>query len=319
MKWWKEVLVDYLSFSVKERLGALFILLVISLSILLPMVFSKTGAAGVQEADSAWMAAIAQLERQSPPDDRKNNRKEDNNEYYQYDRRASNPGQPQQPTKLFFFDPNTITGETWKKLGLSQRTIQTILNYRAKGGQFRKPEELARIYGLRREDYDRIAPYIRIKYKEEKKPDEYVKPAYSSKSKNSYEPIDINIADTAAFINLPGIGSKLASRIILFRGKLGGFHAIEQVSETYGLPDSTYQKIRAYLKIGNTAVRKININTANLDDMKGHPYIRYKLAQAILAYRNEHGPFQKIDDLKKLMALSDDQLKKLSPYLIVGE
>ncbi len=319
MKWWKEVFVDYLSFSVKERLGALFILLVISLSISLPMVFSKTGAAGAQEADSTWMAAIAQLERQSPPDDRKSNRKEYDNEYYQYDRRPSNPARPEQRAQLFFFDPNTISGETWKKLGLSQKTIQIILNYRAHGGQFRKPEDLARIYGLRREDYERIAPYIRIETKENKSTDEYPRPAFSSKQKHSYEPVDINTADTTAFINLPGIGSKLASRIINFREKLGGFHSIEQVSETYGLPDSTFQKIRAYFKLGNSPVRKININAAALDEMKDHPYIRFKLAQAILAYRNEHGPFQKIDDLKKLMAFSDDQLTKLSPYLSVGE
>ena len=319
MKWWKKVLVDYLSFSVKERLGALFILLVISLSILLPMVFSNTGAAGVQEADSTWMAAIAQLERQSKPDDKKNNNREDNAEYYQYDRRRSNTNRTGQTAQLFFFDPNTISGEAWKKLGLSQKTIQIILNYRSKGGQFRKPEDLARIYGLRRQDYDRIAPYIRIETKQEKIPDEVARPAFSSKQKGSIEPVDINTGDTTAFIKLPGIGSKLATRIINFREKLGGFRSIEQVSETYGLPDSTFQKIRAYLRIGNTAVKKININTATLDDMKGHPYIRYKLAQAILAYRNEHGPFQKTDDLKKLMVITDDQLTKLSPYLSLGE
>ncbi len=319
MKWWKEVVVDYLSFSGKERVGALFILLVISLSIFLPMAFSKSGAPGTEEADSTLMAAIAKLERQSPPVDKKNNNREDNAEYYQYDRRRSNTYQTEQTAQLFFFDPNTISGEAWKKLGLSQKTIQTILNYRSKGGQFRKPEDLARIYGLRRQDYDRIAPYIRIETKQEKTPDEVATPAFSSKQKGNTEPVDINTGDTTAFIKLPGIGSKLATRIINFREKLGGFHSIEQVSETYGLPDSTFQKIRTYLKPGNTPVKKININTATLDDMKDHPYIRYKLAQAILAYRIEHGPFQKIDDLKKLMVFTDDQLIKLSPYLSLGE
>jgi DNA uptake protein ComE-like DNA-binding protein len=41
--------------------------------------------------------------------------------------------------------------------------------------------------------------------------------------------VDINSADTSAFIALPGIGSKLAARIVNFRDKLGGFYSIEQV------------------------------------------------------------------------------------------
>ena len=44
--------------------------------------------------------------------------------------------------------------------------------------------------------------------------------------------VDINTADTTAFISLPGIGSKLAARIVNFRDKLGGFYSIDQVGET---------------------------------------------------------------------------------------
>ena len=58
------------------------------------------------------------------------------------------------------------------------------------------------------------------------------------------QPVDINLADTSDFINLPGIGSKLSQRIIAFRNKLGGFYSIDQVGETYLLPDSTFQKIK---------------------------------------------------------------------------
>ncbi len=61
------------------------------------------------------------------------------------------------------------------------------------------------------------------------------------------KPIDINRADTLAFQQLPGIGSKLANRIVLYRKKLGGFTSVEQVGQVYGLKDSVYKRIKPSL------------------------------------------------------------------------
>jgi len=129
--------------------------------------------------------------------------------------------------------------------------------------------------------------------------------------------IDINTADTSAFISLPGIGSKLAARIVTFREKLGGFYSVEQIGETYGLADSTFQKIKQYFKLDNASVKKININTATVDEMKSHPYIKYSLANPILAYRNEHGAFSKIEDVRKVMIITDQIYEKIAPYLTI--
>ncbi|MBO9571783.1 MAG: helix-hairpin-helix domain-containing protein, partial [Chitinophagaceae bacterium] len=62
-------------------------------------------------------------------------------------------------------------------------------------------------------------------------------------------PIDINTADTTAFISLPGIGSKLANRIVSFRSKLGGFNSVEQIRQVYGLRDSVFQLIYPMLTV----------------------------------------------------------------------
>ena len=88
-------------------------------------------------------------------------------------------------------------------------------------------------------------------------------------------------------------------------------------AETYGLPDSTFQKIKPYLKIENAIVRKININTATLEELKNHPYIRYNIATPIISYRNEHGFFLKIEDLKKVMAVTNEIFNKIAPYLTI--
>lgn len=127
--------------------------------------------------------------------------------------------------------------------------------------------------------------------------------------------IDINLADTAAFIALPGIGSKLASRIVLFREKLGGFYSVKQIAEVYGLKDSVYQKIVSYLKCDAAAVRKLHINIAGKDELKQHPYIRWQIAEAEVAYREQHGRFNSLNDLAKINLIDSVVLTKMIPYL----
>ena len=274
--------------------------------------------------DTAWMAAVKKLEIKAPDSSGDYYPKNDNENafVFQYDKRKSSYNENAiAKGELFYFDPNTTKSSEWKRLGLRDKTIKTIENYLNKGGHFYKPEDLQKIYGLHVDEYERLKLYIKIESSSSKHNDDFA----SSNSKDGTEPaktytahyssIDINMADTTAFISLPGIGSKLASRIVNFRDKLGGFYSIDQVGETYGLPDSTFQKIRQYLKIDNLSVKKININTATVDDLKVHPYIKFSIANPIVAYRNEHGAFSKIEDIKKVMAVTDDIFKKIAPYL----
>ena len=93
---------------------------------------------------------------------------------------------------------------------------------------------------------------------------------------------------------------------------------ISNVDETFGLPDSTFQKIKGFLVISYTELRQININTATIDQLKSHPYIRYVIANAIVQYRNQHGNFTAIDDIKKIMLITEDVFNKLAPYIVVN-
>jgi competence ComEA-like helix-hairpin-helix protein len=70
------------------------------------------------------------------------------------------------------------------------------------------------------------------------------------------------------------------------------------------------------LSLSTLNLRKININTASLEELKAHPYIRWQLANALLEYRNQHGPFLTVEDIKKLFLITDEIFKKISPYLI---
>lgn len=320
---WKKIVAEYFTFTRGNRIAILAILCITIGVFFLPDALSKSTSSKQVVNDTDWIAAMKKIE-QKEDDNSSNftNYNENNSSNYQYDRN-SNKYYPKSKGELFYFDPNTLTAAGWKKLGLRDKTIGTILNYVSKGGKFRKPEDLSRIYGLFPNEFERIEPYIKIEstgtqsYNNENlenKPQNNTAPkTYASR----YSIIDINTADTTALISLPGIGSKLSARIISFRDKLGGFYSINQVGETFALPDSTFQKIKQYLKLETASLRKININTATIDELKAHPYIRYQLAKPIIAYRNQHGNFAAIEDIKKIMVVTDEIFIKIAPYLSV--
>ena len=106
-------------------------------------------------------------------------------------------------------------------------------------------------------------------------------------------------------------------RIINFRDKLGGFYKAEQVAETFGLADSVFQKIKSRLTLSNSAVKQFNINTASVDELKAHPYIKYNLANAIVQYRTQHGNFASVADIKQIMMVTEEMYSKAAPYLKV--
>jgi DNA uptake protein ComE-like DNA-binding protein len=137
--------------------------------------------------------------------------------------------------------------------------------------------------------------------------------------RNKIEPFDINRADTGLLVALPGIGSRLAARIVQFREKLGGFYKIEQVSEIYGISDSVYQMIRPFLFLDSIKIRRIPVNESDFELLHAHPYIQYAEARAIIQYRKQHGPFKEINDLLKISILNIGWLQKAGPYLSIGE
>ncbi len=314
---WKHFVKDYLIYTKKERKGIIYIVFIVSLIILSPFLFSfftkKT-----QYSHKQFAEEISKLSLEAP--DSISEKKYSKNADYNFDDYSTNGKQNYDAIKaeVFYFDPNTASADDWKKLGIRDKVIHTIQKYLSKGGKFYKPDDIGKIWGMPPADAKRLSPYVSIKniLKEnttyEKKEYPNNSPSYTSKS---IQPIDVNLADTSAFIALPGIGGKLAQRIISFRNKLGGFYSIDQVGETYLLPDSTFQKIKSRLVLGNTLVKQININTASVDEMKSHPYLRYNLANSIFQYRLQHGNFNSIEEIKKIMSVTEEVFKKVAPYL----
>ncbi len=340
-----ETIRGYLTFTRKERFGVLFLLLLISILFVAPYFFRPSVGdpdpvayekmkKGIREFDSGTDSS-----RKAGTYDRYHENKPG------MDTRNSGGSDRPVTGALFSFDPNTITEAEWQRLGISERLTQTILHYIEKGGRFRRAEDLRKLYGLRPDDYERLLPFVRIaripgnrqarsgfysntsenQQVAVKKTDSFYRQNALKITASAVYPYrvkkgtitEINMADSADWSRLPGIGEKLASRIVHFRDRLGGFYKADQVAETFGLPDSTFKKIKPFLTLNKPALQLIDINNASKEILQAHPYIRWQIAQGIIEYRRQHGNFQSVDELLQLGQMDPQKFEKMRPYLVV--
>lgn len=238
--------------------------------------------------------------------------------------------------EYFEFDPNDVTLEQLVKLGIAKRTANTFINFRSHGAVFREPEDILKVYGIDSAIYRRIKPYIKIAPKEivqvheiyaEREQNKIVahksEAAEEEPSVTKPKPvtelvlIEINSADSALFTTLRGIGPVYARRIVNFRNSLGGFHCITQLKEVYNFPEETYQNIEDKLCVDSTKVKKININFAEIGDLRSHPYCNYSMARAIVDYRTKNGSYKHLEQLVSDTIINHDDFERLSAYLTI--
>lgn len=323
---------DYFGFSHKESRGFLVLLFLTLLCLLIPFVYRfmtdrkpvDTSAADQRKLDS--LVALMQTEEAKQP--RFGERSEKDKTTAE---RFSEP-------KLFRFDPNTVSVAGWQQLGLPRWMAERIEKYRSKGGQFRRKEDLLKIYDFPPDLYEQLEPYITLKetlradrftnnrfdgnkpyrnepYKSGDRPAFSERPRYAERPvKPVLQPFDINTADTSQLIALKGIGATLASRIVKFRDALGGFVSTEQFRDIYGLDSLALQELQTFGKIRST-VRKIPVNMASADELDRHPFLSRRQAQIIVTYREQHGAYTSAESLKPIRILDAKTIEKIAPYL----
>ncbi|HJZ39843.1 MAG TPA: helix-hairpin-helix domain-containing protein [Bacteroidales bacterium] len=217
----------------------------------------------------------------------------------------------QEPAELFRFDPNTVSAGELKRLGLSSRQIKTFLNYRSKGGKFYEKEDIEKIYGLSPRLCARLMDYV-VTGKGPIIAEKHVQ----EQAETETVTVEINEADTAAFMRLQGIGPVLATRIVKYRNLLGGFYDVTQLREVYGISDSLLTMISNRLYADPGEIRKLDLNKAEEGVMSRHPYIGRYTARGIIAYRSEADTLKSINELKVNGLITQETLEKLKYYVI---
>jgi comEA protein len=62
--------------------------------------------------------------------------------------------------------------------------------------------------------------------------------------------VNINTASASEFESLPGIGAKMAARIVEYRQKNGPFKKVEELMNVRGLGEKNFLKLKAQLTVG---------------------------------------------------------------------
>ncbi|MCO4293868.1 helix-hairpin-helix domain-containing protein [Solitalea sp. MAHUQ-68] len=218
--------------------------------------------------------------------------------------------------ELKLFNPNNLQLNEWLSMGLTEKQARVIINYVHKGGEFRKKEDLKKIYSITEKDYTRLEPYIVIDNHSKSSSNSYKVDGPPKSSILITKPIELNAADSTELITLKGIGPTFANRILKYRNRLGGFHSKEQLKEVYGLDSVLFLAIIDKVFVNSALIQKVNINNASFNDLKRYPYWSYKQINTVLNYRKQHGKFLKSEDLLQAVVLDKAVLTKLTPYLL---
>jgi DNA uptake protein ComE-like DNA-binding protein len=122
-------------------------------------------------------------------------------------------------------------------------------------------------------------------------------------------------ADSIVLQIVPGIGQTMAGRVVKFRENIGGLYSKDQLLEVYGMTPEVLEKVFDYFEFVPEIKNKILINQADVNTLAKHPYINYGSAKVIIAFREQHGPYQSADDLLKIKIFNQEWVDRLKPYL----
>ena len=210
----------------------------------------------------------------------------------------------------FPFNPNTVNHDELKSMGLEDKLISRWIHYREKGGKFRSSADVMRLYGMSRENFERLEPYMTFQ--------EEVHPNVRQAIKPVAKPvrIEINQADSMQLLSIPGIGPVFASRIIRYRDLLGGFLSTGQLIEVFGMDSIRMNKLLPSLYVDPAPVKKLSLSGSDFRLLARHPYVGYEKVKKINKLIRS-GIMPKADSsLVQYGIFSKEEYKKAEGYFI---
>jgi len=228
----------------------------------------------------------------------------------------------------FNFNPNNLSEQDWKRLGLSEKQIKSIKKYESKGGKFKTKEDVKKMYCIKQAQYESLEPYIQINapsesVRAEEKRTSVFQDGKVENPSSTIKPdveriilVDLNTADSAMLTRIKGVGPFYAKNIIKYRNSIGGFVKKEQLLEIWKFDQEKLDAIEKHIVVDATKIKKINLNSCEPADLKS-PYLSWTIANAIVNYRKNHGKYKTVDEIKKTDLVDEETYRKIVPYLIV--
>ena len=228
---------------------------------------------------------------------------------------------PQPVICLQPFDPNTADSTLLVTVGLKPWMARNLIRYRNAGKVFRRPEDLQRLYGMTDSLYSTLLPFIQIDTAmfassfgigRVVSDTDTVITAYTPRIKRDTI-LDLNTADTTAFMLLRGVGRFTAMQIIRYRQALGGYYSTSQLYEISEIANDRIDSLLPHLYADTSLITPIDVNRASVKQLYSHPYISYKQAEQLYDLRRRKLRLHSPDELSAVF--SPDERQRLLPYL----
>jgi competence ComEA-like helix-hairpin-helix protein len=207
------------------------------------------------------------------------------------------------------FNPNTYTLTDWTNLGLSEKQSVVILKFTSRG--IYNEEDLKRIFVIPEVLFELIRDSVVYPERIQNTPNQ----ESFKKQAKQINLINLNTADTTEFMKIYGIGAFYAKQIIRYREKLGGYLTKEQLFEVWKMTPEAYEKIKDHVFISEKDVKRININSVTIEELKVHPYLKWNQANSIVKMRIQRNGFKNIEEIKESVLIDSETYEKLFPYL----
>ncbi|QNR24839.1 ComEA family DNA-binding protein [Croceimicrobium hydrocarbonivorans] len=217
------------------------------------------------------------------------------------------------------FDPNQPDSMQLADLGLKPSQIQVWKNYLEKGGRFRRPEDLHRLYAL---DSSWIAQVIEhVKVRPEAGSGKNEESTYTLKL-HFFNPNEVSQDELLAM----GLPSSASRGIISFREKYRPFQSRNDIYKVYTIDSALARNLHAYIigleKEGQDSIPMrlepvaVEINLADSLQLLVLPGIGPFRAQRILEWRQRLGGFHSIAQLLDHHLIDSLSLDQLELYLL---
>jgi DNA uptake protein ComE-like DNA-binding protein len=187
------------------------------------------------------------------------------------------------------FDPNTADSLTLSELGLSRQVVRNILKYRSKGGQFRRPEELAKIYGLDAGVYRKIAPWIRV---------EADRQSSTISSAGRRAPTDKRTGET---------GEKTTEYIPTRQAE----NSLDKEAADLTGQELSSRPVYESLSTGPSLVNRLELNTTDTAQLLGIKGVGAETALKIIRYGEWLGGYYDVSQLDEIKGIYPDVLARL--------
>lgn len=161
--------------------------------------------------------------------------------------------------------------------------------------------------------------------------------------------VDLNKADRAELLQLPGIGPHLAERIEEVRREHGPFLQVAELTRVPGVGPALVERLREWVYVRaedsyqnhethfsksrkplaktdpvamrsgkkSTAENPIDINNASGEELRSLPGIGPVMSKRILEERQKR-PFKSVEDLRRVAGIGPKILDRLRPHVVTG-